>query len=121
MPNAPPTSLVITRIRDSATPSDRASGASREPTPCDGVRMVYRPSLGSYSAMTPRVSIGAMTTRWLTTSSRVTWAARANMARAASASPPSQSRATLPGTDGQSCGASASMAARPSTTTSNSP
>ena len=111
---------MITRILDSTTPSDRASGASREPTPCDGVQIAYRPSLGSYSATTPRVSIGATTTRLLVMSRRVTWSARANAAPVAPASPPSQSSATLPGAEGQRHGALSSRAARPSTTTSRS-
>ena len=102
-----------------ATPSDRASGASRWPTPCDGVRIVYRPSPGAYSATTPRVSMGATTTRLFTMRSRVTCAARANAAPAESESPPSQSSATLPGADGHSCGAPASRAAHPSTTASS--
>ena len=87
MPNEPPTLPVSTRIFSTGAFSGPISSWRMLNTPWQPSRSVQRSVSASYSPIAERGSIGQTTTRLLRIFSRVTWAALANAASTAAASP----------------------------------
>ena len=112
MPKEPPTSGVMMRTLSSGTLKIFWASCGRMRIPPWVLVRRTRVSLSaSYSPRAARGSIGATTTRLLTSSKVVTCLALAKAASAAAASPISQSRQRLFGASSQICGESGCRAA----------
>jgi hypothetical protein len=83
-------------------------------------RTVILPLAGSQLASTPRGSSGVGASRWFSSSTETTWAARAKAAAAAASSPCRLSAQTLSGASGQIGGAPGATASAGATTAGSS-